>query len=220
MGAVAQTDVNSVHAIHDGQLANVRRIGATHLFKIQNVFMKYFFRLLWLILSQRTRARCSIVGPCVSHFRVLPNDLDVFMHMNNGVYQTVADLARTDLMLRSDTFHPLRERGWYPVLTAANVRYRRSLSLWQRYTITTWILGWDERSFYIRQVFESRGELVNELLLEGRFLSRNRDKVGISDVLELAGHTAPSPALSPELAQWISLLETQRSTLVQSDRPA
>ncbi len=173
--------------------------------------MKYIFRLLWLMLSHRRRARCSIVGPCVSHFRVWPNDLDVFMHMNNGVYLTVADLARTDLMLRSDTLWPIRERTWYPVVTGAMVRFRRSLTLWQHYTITTRILGWDERSFYIQQVFESRGEVVNEIWLEGRFLARRGPKPSISDVLTLAGHSEPSPALEPVVADWVKALHARRA---------
>jgi acyl-CoA thioesterase FadM len=172
--------------------------------------MKYIFRLLWLVLTHRRRSRCSIIGPCVSGFRVWPNDLDVFLHMNNGVYLTVADLARTDLMLRSDTFGPIRQRGWYPVVTGAAVRFRRSLKLWQRYTITTRILGWDERSFYIQQVFESRGELVNEIWLEGRFLARSGPKPSIAEVLALAGHTGPSPALEPEVSDWLGALHAER----------
>jgi len=112
-----------------------------------------------------------------------------------------------------DTPSPVtvQHHGWYPVVTGAAVRFRRSLKLWQRYTITTRILGWDERSFYIQQVFESRGELVNEIWLEGRFLARSGPKPSIAEVLALAGHTGPSPALEPAVSDWLGALHAERT---------
>lgn len=65
--------------------------------------MKLFLRLVWLILTQRWRSRCNILEPVDTRLRVYPNDLDVLLHVNNGVYLTYADLGRTDLMLRSGT---------------------------------------------------------------------------------------------------------------------
>jgi len=48
---------------------------------------------------------------------------------------------------------PIRARGWDPVVAAQTIRFRRSLTRWQRYTITTRIVGWSERSVYLEQVF-------------------------------------------------------------------
>ncbi|MEK8228770.1 hypothetical protein NKG05_26400 [Oerskovia sp. M15] len=33
------------------------------------------------------------------------------------------------------------------------MKYRRSLQLWDRFDITTRVLGWDERVVYMEQVF-------------------------------------------------------------------
>ena len=173
--------------------------------------MKYYFRLLWLLLTRFRRPPCPVLGPCVSTFRVWPNDLDVFMHMNNGAYLTIADLGRIDLLIRSDTYGPIRARGWYPVIAGESIRFRRSLRLGERYTITSRILGWNERSLYIEQVFErvarkgsgelggERGGLVARALIDARFLARGGARVGTAEIAEAIGFDPRSP----ELPRWV-----------------
>ena len=175
--------------------------------------VKYVFRLLWLVATAGRRVRCAPVGPCVSGFRVWPNDLDVLMHMNNGVYLTVADLGRVDLLLRAGMYRGIRRRGWYPVVAAETIRFRRSLRLWQRYTITTRILGWSERAFYIEQTFERAGDTVAQALIEARFLARSGARVSAADVLAVAGVTEPSPALPEYLDDWLRSVERQRAAM-------
>lgn len=185
--------------------------------------MKYFLRLFWLVLTQARRPRCPVLGPCTSPFRVWPNDLDLFMHVNNGAYLTLADLGRMDLLLRSDAFWPIKRRGWYPVVTAETIQFRRSLRLFERYTIRTRIVGWDDRSTYIEQVFEKPGSdgaiLVAKALIEARFLSTEGEKISTdvlfaamqSEGLLDAGASEQSPDL-PDWAQtWVLSLQQLRS---------
>lgn len=106
--------------------------------------MKLYFRLLYLIFTQRLRSRCSVFGPCDTSLRVWPNDLDIFLHVNNGVYLTLMDLGRTDMMLRSGVFGPVRSKGWYPVVAAETIRFQRSLTLFQKFSIRTEVVGWDD----------------------------------------------------------------------------
>ena len=172
--------------------------------------MKYVFRLLWLIATAARRPPCEPTGPCVSRFRVWPNDLDVFLHMNNGAYLTVADLGRTDLMLRAGMFGAIRRRGWYPIVAAENIRFRRSLRLAERYTITTRILGWSARSIYLEQRFERGGELVAVACIDARFLARRGGSVDTADVLAVAGVEGPSPELPSHLVGWLESVEGHR----------
>jgi len=44
-------------------------------------------------------------------FRVLPTDLDVLGHMNNGVYLSIMDLGRMDLLQRSGVWSRLLGAG-------------------------------------------------------------------------------------------------------------
>lgn len=166
--------------------------------------MKLILRLFWLFITQGRRARSGVFGPVTTTLRVFPNDLDIFFHVNNGVYLTYADLGRTDLMLRSGAYSKIRKQGWYPVVAGASIEFRRSLKLGQKFTITTRIAGWDTKAIYLEQVFQSKGAHVGHLYIDARFLSVKGDRVSSSDLQELLGMQAESPELPPALAQWIA----------------
>jgi len=169
--------------------------------------MKLFFRLFWLIITQSRRARCSLFGPCDTRFRVLPNDLDVLGHVNNGVYLTMMDLARTDLLLRSNSFHAIRKNGWYPVLAGETIRFKRSLKLGQQFIIRTKVVGWDEQSVYLEQLFIRNNEFVARAVVDARFLSKRGGKVSPQQLLEFLQITDEAPAIPDWVQLWI---ESQR----------
>lgn len=166
--------------------------------------MNLLFRLLWLAIVGRFRSRVSTLGPCRTPFRVLPTDLDVLRHVNNGVYFSLMDLARVDLMRRAGLFAKLAQRGWYPVVMAETMQFRRSLKLFQRFAIVTRVLTWDEKGILVEQRFERGGETVARALLRSRFLGREGERVPTADILALAGIPfAPAPALElGEDARW------------------
>jgi len=164
--------------------------------------MKYIFRLLWLILTQSRRPRCEITGPCETQFRVLPNNLDVFLHVNNGVYLTIADLGRTDLLLRADVFHRIRKNGWYPVVAAETIRFRKSLKLWQRFSITTRVVAWTDKSFFLEQTFTRGDTFIARAIIDARFLSRQGGVVSSMEFLEFIGHETESPPLPAWIRDW------------------
>lgn len=165
--------------------------------------MKLFLRLFWLILTQRLRSRCDILGPSEMRLRVLPNDLDVFMHVNNGVFFTYADLGRIDLLLRANAFHRLRKAGFYPVVAAETMQFKKSLKLWQSFSIHTTVVGWGKKSVYLEQVFTRKGELVAKALIDARFLKRTGGYVTHDELRELLGVEGDTPALPGYLEQWV-----------------
>jgi acyl-CoA thioesterase FadM len=103
------------------------------------------FRLLWLALVVGRRAPVPALGPCRTPFRVMPTDLDVLLHVNNGVYLSLMDLARVDLMRRAGLLRHLRANGWYPVVAAETIQFRRSLRSFERFDIVSRVLTWDEQ---------------------------------------------------------------------------
>lgn len=165
--------------------------------------MKLFLRLLWLIFTQSRRPRLDIMDTSETPLRVLPNDLDIFMHVNNGVYLTYADLGRTDLMLRSGTFERFRKRGWYPVAAEATIRFRKSLTLGQRFIIHTRIAGWDDRSIYIEQNFMHDDTMVAQAFIDARFLVRGGGKVSVSELLALLKIDPQPPEMPVAIQRWI-----------------
>lgn len=170
--------------------------------------MNLFMRLLWLRLVGRFRPSTDFLAPVRTPFRVWPSDLDVLRHVNNGVYFSLLDLGRMDLLQRVGLTGELRRRGWYPVVTAESMGFRRALTLGQRFQVETRLVGWDERSFYLHQRFIRGDEAVANALVAGRFLRREGGSVPPSDVAALVG--GPE---SPELPEWVRRLGADQEWL-------
>ena len=164
--------------------------------------MNLFMRLLWTLMVARFRSRVPALGPVATPFRVLPTDLDVLMHVNNGVYLSMMDLGRIDLMMRSGLFATINERGWYPVVVAQTIQYRRSLKLFDRFEIVTRVLAWDDKAIMLEQRFVRRGEEVATALMRGRFLKRAGGTVPMSDLIAAAGNPAAPVDVPSYAREW------------------
>lgn len=143
----------------------------------------------------------GLLDASVTTLRVTPSDLDLYLHVNNGVYLQMMDIARSNLLADLGAFGPFQERGWYPVVAASTVKYRRSLQLGEKFRITTRVLGWDERVVYLEQVFTRREELVARGVVAGRFLSRAGERIPAPAVAGLLGG-GESPPLPDDVAAW------------------
>ncbi|GGP24827.1 acyl-CoA thioesterase [Silvimonas amylolytica] len=164
--------------------------------------MNLYLRLLWLMLFGRHRSPCNTLGPCRTPFRVYPNDLDVFRHVNNGRYFTMLDLARVDLMQRSGLADKVAAAGWFPVVAMETMHFRKALKLWQRFEVQTTVVGWDEKSIYLEHRIERNGETMGIAYIRARFLRKTGGSVTTQELMALGGIPHDSPPLPDWLSNW------------------
>lgn len=164
--------------------------------------MNRLLRILWLLLRSRLRARVPQLGPCRTPFRVWPTDLDVLLHMNNGMYLTIMDLARADLAIRSGLEPLVHAQGWYFVVVAETIQFRRSLNLFQRFEIETRVLGWDDKAVVIEQHFWRGEEAVAHALVRARLLRRSGGNVPTAELAQVLGLAGQAPQLADYAARW------------------
>jgi acyl-CoA thioesterase FadM len=135
---------------------------------------------------------------------VWPQDIDLNLHMNNGRYLSVMDYARTHMLARTGLLtHVVRSR-WQPLVGAVWITYRRSLPLFSSFEISSQLVCWDARWFYIEQTFFLREGLAAVGWVKGAL----RDKQGILDpqsVVDLVSPGVVSPPLPEAIAQWNEL---------------
>lgn len=162
--------------------------------------MSLIFRLLYVLLSGlMSKTRTSIMDRHRLTFRVLPNDLDTNMHMNNGRYLTIMDLGRTDALVRSGLIRNVISEQWMPVIAGVSMVYRRSLAPFERYQLETHLIGWDERWIYLEQTFLRRnGDLAARGYVKATFLKKGT-RVASADIAAAARFSGTSPQLSDEL---------------------
>lgn len=160
--------------------------------------MHLLLRTLILLIKSARRSQLSIWDPSSLPLRVLPTDIDIALHVNNGMYFSLMDLGRFDLMARSGIWKAMRRRGWTPVVAGETIAFRRSLQLWQHYTIETKVIGLDEKAIYFEQRMVVDGEVYARAHIATRLVSKGRP-VSQEDILREFG----APPAGLELPEWI-----------------
>jgi acyl-CoA thioesterase FadM len=165
--------------------------------------MKLWLRLIWAHLSWRSRGKLKVSDTGYREFLVWPTDLDVFMHMNNGIYLTLMDIARLDLMKRANAWQRLKKLKVHPVVVMETITFRKSLTPWLRFGIETKILGWDEQAFYIGQRYVVGNEIYAEAVVKLRFLKSPKGTPTPEEVNNmLGGWQDEVPALPMWVKEW------------------
>jgi acyl-CoA thioesterase FadM len=164
--------------------------------------------LLAMTVKSRGKPELGIGDVAKTSFVVLPTDIDLLGHMNNGRYPSYMDLARVDMTNRTGMSAVLSKAGIYAVVGQSSMVYRRSLDLWQRFDIETAVLGADERAIYLQQRFVVDGELHARGVVQGRFIEKGvgtAKTARVVEVLEAAGIVVDLPELDQRVADWAKL---------------
>ena len=165
--------------------------------------MNLYFRLLWLLLTGRRKGPADVLDEMELTFRVLPNDLDVNMHMNNGRYATIMDLGRIDMMQRIGLFRHVVKNKWMPILAAEELQFLRPLKLFQTYTLATRLLHWDDKWFYFEQKFRSNDKEIARAVVKTQ-LRKGRMKVSAEEIMEKLKYTGTVPDMPETYKHWLA----------------
>jgi acyl-CoA thioesterase FadM len=112
--------------------------------------MNLFLRLFAVVISVAFRRRLKVNDVSQITLLVLPNDVDLNFHMNNGRYMTLLDLGRLDFLIRTGLGPVFLRNKWQPQIGGTLIRYRFGLRPFERFRILTRILCWDEKWFATR----------------------------------------------------------------------
>jgi acyl-CoA thioesterase FadM len=125
--------------------------------------MNLIFRMFYVLVLSLFRERLE-GGKFASQISlyVLPNDLDINFHMNNGRYLTICDLNRVDLFARSGLLKAMFKRNWIPVIAEHTMTYKKPLGLFQRFDTTLEVTHWDEKYFYMTHTFSRENRIIAE----------------------------------------------------------
>ncbi|NYE18835.1 thioesterase family protein [Microbacterium immunditiarum] len=165
--------------------------------------MNVIWRTLLTIWQARRMLRRNgpIAPDSVGRVRLhtMPTDLDLLGHMNNGRYASLFDLGRFDLMVRTGLWDLLREKRWYAVVASETITFRKSLELWQAFTVESRLIGHDDKATYMMHRAVVDGEVYAQMVVRARFLRRGGGVIPLEELFE-ALHR---PDNLPELESWV-----------------
>ena len=146
--------------------------------------MNLIFRMCYVFILSLFRERIGLDN-LVSQLslRVLPNDLDLNFHMNNGRYLTICDLNRVDLFIRSGLMKAMFKRRWMPVIAEHTMSYKKPLNVFEHYYVSMQVTRWDEKYFYMTHTFCNDERIVAEGTSKGCVYARGVGVISPADAL-------------------------------------
>jgi len=136
--------------------------------------MNLILRMITLLVTSFFKPKLPVERPKNSLvLRVLPNDIDINLHMNNGRYLTICDLTRVDMFIRTGLAKTMINEKWTPVISEHTMKYKKALTLFQKYEIRMEIKDWDERSFQMLHTFIVGDRIVAEGTSLGVIVSKS-----------------------------------------------
>ena len=146
--------------------------------------MNLIFRMIYVLVLSWFREPLDI-GKSVSRLslRVLPNDLDINFHMNNGRYLTVCDLNRVDLFIRTGLLKAMFKRRWIPVIAEHTMTYKKPLGLFDRYDVQLEVTHSDEKYFYMTHTFIKDERIMAEGTSKGCVYARGVGVISPADAI-------------------------------------
>jgi acyl-CoA thioesterase FadM len=136
--------------------------------------------------------------------RVWPNDIDLNLHLNNARYLNLMDYGRVHLLARTKILDQILRSRWKALVGAVWMTYRRPLPLFSAFTLSSRLVCWDERWFYMEQAFSVAESRVAVGWVKGIL----RDANGNIDPQTVIDKVAPgvaSPPVPESIATWNEL---------------
>jgi acyl-CoA thioesterase FadM len=165
--------------------------------------MNLYLRLLWTLLRCWRMPRIEAGDSLLRSLRVLPNDLDINGHMNNGRYLTVVDLMLMEYFVRSGFARVMLREGWRPMSGGSFISYRRGLKPFQTYDLRFRLDACDGEWNYMRFEFTSRGKVCAAGYMKGAAVS-GRGLVPNAVSYAKMGMDVPAAPLPAPVRHWLA----------------
>jgi len=156
-----------------------------------------WLRLIRTGFTLINQPRVNLLDTTTITLRVWPNDLDPNIHVNNGRYLTLADLGRMHWFFRAGLYEVARKQQAFPVVGDAIAKFRRELRLFEKFSIESRLIGWDQKWGFLEHRFVRESRVVGVVAIRGVFKGRNGPVEPAVFLAELA-----RDQVSPALPDW------------------
>ncbi|MEM8594335.1 MAG: acyl-CoA thioesterase [Pseudomonadota bacterium] len=143
---------------------------------------------------------------------VWPHRSDFNLHLNNAKYLSIMEHSRWCVFRKRGWFKSLFKARFAFVVAAYEIAYIRELPTFSRFTVTTKMLGWDEKYLYVEHKFIKKGVVCCHGLLKVAAVNSGR-LVSSRDVCEVLGVSFDGSPDMAFIAPWKELSEEKRRLL-------
>ncbi|MEU5836989.1 MULTISPECIES: acyl-CoA thioesterase [Actinomycetes] len=164
--------------------------------------MHMIFRILMVYLNSKKASKLSMFDTSSVGMRATLTDIDFAGHINNGMYFSIFDLGRFDLMFRSGVWDIMSRNKWVPVVQTETITFRKSVRLGTKFSQETRLIGMDDKCIFFEQRIVVKGEIYARAYVATRMTS-TKGAVSNEEILAAVGLELPADMVLPEwLHQW------------------
>jgi acyl-CoA thioesterase FadM len=132
--------------------------------------------------------------------------------MTNSRYLSMMDLGRTDMVIRTGMGKFAFKHKWLGIAGASTIRWRKELNIFDKITVETKILGWDDKWFYVEQRLVSGGIVRSIAIIRVTFYKKG-GIVPCRKVVDIVEPGLKSPKFPHTIKLWIELEDEMRNRL-------
>lgn len=162
-----------------------------------------YIRMAKELWKFRNAPPLGLFDPHISSHRIWPWDMDPWRELNNGRTLTLFDLGRIPMSVRMGFEKVAKANGWGITVAGNATRYRKRVTVFQKVTQVSRVVGWDDRFGYIEQSFWRGDECTSHMLLRYAFVSK-AGMVKPYEVIAALGYPTESPVMPDWIAAWIA----------------
>ncbi len=167
--------------------------------------MHMIWRTLWIFFQKRFLKKSGVNDVTEYTMRVLPTDLDLLFHVNNGIYFSLMDFGRWNMVFTNGVYDACAKRGWYAVVAGETIKFKKSLKLWDKFTLQSQMVGHDDKNIFIQQKFICRGQLMATGLVRVRVLSKKGGTIPTQELFKEINVTFDNDSTKDLSGEWHAL---------------
>lgn len=183
--------------------------------------MNLYFRLIIIIISSLFSKRVRCDDKTVTRWRVLPNDIDVYGHMNNGRYLTLLSLAAMGAVIRTGLMKSSMKRGYLFIFDQSQVQWIRPLKLFEKYTIEVQMVHCEGRYLYATGSFmKTNGKIAAKIHYRCCLKTRTGKDFDLGKILACDGLELPVCSGEPPLPRDLFVAINQPDNIAMDNQSA
>ncbi len=161
-----------------------------------------FFSFLKAYLTSKFTKKVSIEDETELSMRCGITDVDPYWEVNNGRYQTLADIGRFNHGFRSGFFSIAKRNGIYFTVAGSTAKYRYRIPFGKKFKMTTQIIYVDEKWTYYLHKFIVGNQVTTTLLVRTGII-KNGKLIRSKEAAVIFNFNIPSLKLPMWVSDWI-----------------
>ena len=168
----------------------------------------YRLRFVYVIIKSLVSKPKGLLDNFELRFWAIPLIDTDFTRLFTQTYALYMGLARWNFLFNSEFKNVALKKAWVPVTTSETMTYKKSIKAFDRVSLVTNLVYWNDRRFYLEHVFYVKGEACARTYVEGLVRS-TQGHLKPTDVFKALGVTRETPPMPDKMQGWVDSIATR-----------